>query len=71
MEHGINHTRQIGFGVWKLSDFEEQFSRAMDETFPDSTLQLPAEKLLLCTASSLIFPDRLPLFLERLPVICI
>jgi len=66
IEHGINHTHQIGFGVWKLTEFEQQFNRAMDQTLPGSVLKFPSEKLLLCTATSLIFPDRLPVFLERL-----
>jgi hypothetical protein len=64
IEHGTNFTLRIGFGVWTITDFETEFERAMQMILP-SALSLSKECVALCTAASLLFPDRLPLVLER------
>ena len=66
MEGGMNYTNRIGFGVWNVSDFNKEFERAMNASFPSSTSNLPKEGAALCTIASLLFPDRLPLLLEQL-----
>jgi hypothetical protein len=67
IEHGMNYTATIGFGVWNLSEFNKEFERGMQTSFPSSAMSMPKEGLALCTVASLLFPDRLPLLLERLP----
>jgi hypothetical protein len=66
VEHGMNHTHQIGFGVWTVSEYDKEFERALEEGLSPTTLALPNEGAALCTISSLLFPDRLPLLLERI-----
>jgi len=65
IDRGINYTQQIGFGVWSLSDFNKEFERAIKESFTSDTLGFSKEGATLCTIASLLFPDRLPLLLER------
>lgn len=67
IEHGMNYTSRIGFGVWNLSEFKKEFERGMKTSFPSSAMSLPKEAVALCTIASLLFPDRLPLLLERIP----
>jgi hypothetical protein len=64
MDQGMNYTQQIGFGLWSLSDFSKDFERAIKESFTPDTLGFSKEGAALCTISSLLFPDRLPLLLE-------
>jgi hypothetical protein len=47
-----------------LSDFNREFERAIKESFASDTLNFSKEGVVLCTISSLLFPDRLPLLLE-------
>jgi hypothetical protein len=65
IDQGMNYTQQIGFGLWSLSDFNKEFERAIKEGFLPDTLGFCNEGAALCTISSLLFPDRLPLLLER------
>ena len=65
IEHGRNYTTRLGFGIWNLNDFKTEFDRGMQLGFPASALSLPNEAVALCTLASLLFPDRLPLVLER------
>ena len=67
IEHGMNFTSRIGHGVWTVRDFETEFERAMQVSFPSATSELSKECVVLCTAASLLFPDRLPFLLERMP----
>jgi hypothetical protein len=64
IDQGMNYTQQIGFGLWSLSDFNKEFERAINEGFSPDTLGFCNEGVALCTISSLLFPDRLPLLLE-------
>lgn len=64
IDQGINYTQQVGFGIWSLSDFGKEFERAMKESFTPDTIGFSNEGKALCTISSLLFPDRLPLLLE-------
>lgn len=66
IEHGMNYTNQVGFGIWRLSDFKKEFDRAMIKSFPQNTINLPKEAVALCVVASLLFPDRLPLLLEQM-----
>jgi hypothetical protein len=65
IEHGMNYTNQIGFGIWNALEFKTEFERGMNASFPLSASDLPKEGVGLCTIASLLFPDRLPLILER------
>ncbi|MGA3283986.1 MAG: hypothetical protein ABSD57_05975 [Verrucomicrobiota bacterium] len=65
IEQGMNYTQQIGFGLWSLSDFNKEFERAIKENFTPDIIGFSKEGAALCTISSLLFPDRLPLLLER------
>ena len=65
IDQGMNYTQQIGFGLWSLSDFNREFERAIKESFASDSLNFSKEGLVLCTISSLLFPDRLPLLLEN------
>lgn len=64
IDQGMNYTQQIGFGLWSLSDFNKEFERAIRESFTPDTICFSKEGAALCTISSLLFPDRLPLLLE-------
>jgi hypothetical protein len=64
IEHGDNYTYQIGFGVWKLADFVNEFDRATAGCFVADTRNFSKEGVALCTAASLLFPDRMPFLLE-------
>ena len=66
IERGMNYTNRIGFGIWNVSDFKREFGQAMSASFPASALLLPKEAAALATIASLLFPDRLPLLLERI-----
>jgi hypothetical protein len=63
IDQGTNYTQHIGFGVSSLSDFNKEFKRAIGSFTPD-TIGFSKEGAALCTISSLLFPDRLPLLLE-------
>lgn len=65
MEQGMNYTNRIGFGIWNVSEFNKEFERGMKASFPSNISNLPKEGAALCTVASLLFPDRLPLLLER------
>jgi hypothetical protein len=65
IEHGMNFTSRIGHGVWNVRHFEQEFARAMQTGFPSTAADLSKECVALCIAASLLFPDRLPLLLER------
>lgn len=65
IENGMNYTHRIGFGVWTVSDFNTEFDRAVKESLTPAALGFPKEGAALCTISSLLFPDRLPLLLEQ------
>jgi hypothetical protein len=60
------YTNQIGFGVSSIRDFNKEFERGMNASFPPDTVNLSKEAAALCTVASLLFPDRLPLHLERI-----
>lgn len=64
IDQGMNYTQHIGFGLWSLSDFNKEFERAIKESFMPDTISFSKEGAALCTISSLLFPDRLPLLLE-------
>ena len=64
IERGMNYTQHIGFDVCSVSKFQNEFERAVKESFTADTLGFPNEGAALCTISSLLFPDRLPLLLE-------
>ena len=64
IEKGVNHTQQVGFGVWSLKGFREQFDRAFKESLSSRTSAFLPEEAALCTISALLFPDRVPLLLE-------
>jgi len=66
IDQGMNYTQQIGFGLWSLSDFNKEFERAIKESFTPDTIGFSKEGAALCTISSLLFPDRLPLLLESI-----
>jgi len=66
IEQGMNYTNRIGFDVWSVSQFNKEFERGMKTSFPSNALSMPKECAALCTVASLLFPDRLPLHLERL-----
>jgi hypothetical protein len=59
---GVNYNNQIGFGIWRLADFEREFNAAVVNH--SHTFQLNDEGLILALIASLLFPDRLPLLLE-------
>jgi hypothetical protein len=65
IEEGMNYTNQIGFVVTNVSDFNNEFERGMKASFPPNFVNLPKEGAALCTIASLLFPDRLPLHLEK------
>lgn len=67
IEHGVNYTQQIGFGVWSLSDFNKEFERAMTSGFNSDTSNFSKEGTIISMFSSLLFLDRLPLLLEINP----
>lgn len=62
--NGKTHTWQIGFGIWKVSDFDSEFSKIISERADDSKLSPEAHVLTMMAA--LIFPDRIPLCLESI-----
>jgi hypothetical protein len=62
--NGKTHTWQIGFGVWKVSEFESEFRNILNERADDS--KLSPEAHVLCMMAALIFPDRIPLCLESI-----
>ena len=64
MRNGKTHTWHIGFGVWKLSDFESEFHNIMSQRAEDTTLTPEAQ--VLCMMAALLFPDRIPLCLESI-----
>jgi hypothetical protein len=66
IEEGMNFTNRIGFGVMNVSDFNNEFEGAMKANFPLNTASLPKEAAALCAVASLLFPDRLPLHLEKM-----
>ena len=65
IENGMNYTHNVGFGVWTTADFATQFDSAIQQSFARDAAGFPKEGVVLCTAASLLFPDRLPLLLER------
>jgi hypothetical protein len=64
IEDGDNFTHQIGFGIWKVADFVNEFSRRASPLLTENTQDFPREGIALCILASLLFPDRLPLMLE-------
>ena len=64
MRDGVNNCFQIGHGVWTLADFRQEFraeclpSLQADSSWRDSQVRA------LGIISSLVYPDRIPWFLE-------
>jgi len=56
----------IHYGVWSPADFDKELDRAMKESFTPDTVGISKEAAALCAVASLLFPDRLPLLLERM-----
>lgn len=65
IEDGINYTHRIGFGVWTVSEFKNEFDSAIAKSFGPELAKFPDEGVALCTIASLLFPDRVPYLLER------
>jgi len=66
IENGMNYTHIVGLGVWTPADFASEFDRNIQQSLAPATAGVPKEGAVLCTAASLLFPDRLPLLLEHL-----
>jgi hypothetical protein len=66
IQNGMNYTHNVGFGVWTPADFTTQFDCAIQQRFASDAPGFPKEGVALCAAASLLFPDRLPLLLERM-----
>lgn len=65
IDEGTNHTHQIGFGVWSVRDFQDEFERTIKaEMGTSASAGMPIEGVALSTIASLLFPNRLPLLLE-------
>ncbi len=64
IEEGMNHTHQLGFGIWSIADFMKEFGRITIGGSTSDTRNFSKEGTALCTIASLLFPDRLPLSLE-------
>ena len=65
IEQGMNYTHQIGFGIWTVPQFQKEVERAFEEILNSGIKEFPKEGVALCAVSSLLFPDRVPLLLER------
>lgn len=63
MAEGLNHTHQIGFGIWNLADFDKEFRPVLLEH--SKSCNLPPVLVFIATISSLLFPDRIPFILEN------
>lgn len=60
---GVNNAFKIGHGIWSFQDFERQFA---EECLPLILKNKPTDRVLMdCSIiASLIFPNRIPWFLE-------
>lgn len=60
---GVNNCFKVGHGIWSIEDFEREFKI---ECFPLINEKVPTTPTLIISSiiSSLIFPDRIPWFLE-------
>ena len=68
IEGGQNHTHRLGFGVWHVSEFQNEFDRAIEAHFSAHPMTLPPEGIALSILASLLFPDRVPFLLERVAI---
>lgn len=59
IEHGVNHSFQIGHGIWTTKDFEA--------IWPEEKIAPPENALIgsACILASLIFPNRVPWFILK------
>lgn len=54
---------QMGFGVWSLADFEREFNGALSKH--SAAFDINEEAIGLVVLASILFPDRIPLVLEK------
>ncbi len=64
IEEGQNFTHRIGFGVWKVEEYLEEFQKSLELAFNAETLSFSPEGAILCTMAALLFPNRVPFILE-------
>ncbi len=66
IEQGTNDVQQLGHGVWSLSEYNKFLQSRLRTHSALYGAILNPTTMALCILSSLLFPDRIPLFLENL-----
>jgi hypothetical protein len=62
IEHGLNHVYKIGFGAWKIAEFNGHYRRAIQKALQETAFKISPVGQVQCLLSSLLFPDRVPFF---------
>jgi hypothetical protein len=62
IEDGINNVYQIGFGVWKIAEFNGHYRSAIQKALQETKFKISPGGQVQCLLSSLLFPDRVPFF---------
>lgn len=64
IEHGTNDVQQLGHGLWSLSSYHNFLQERLHAHMASHGATLNPTTMALCILSSLLFPDRMPLFME-------
>jgi hypothetical protein len=65
MQNGTNFIRRVGYDFWTARQFSELFWPILDRELKTLPRPQNRETLTLIALASIIFPNRLPLCLER------